>query len=577
MKSLSGKPGLYRGLLRNMSASPHTFTLLILIGLALVLPSLGAGLFADDFLHMILANEIQLVQQPDNLSLFHLFSFIDSNPARRLQLFGYSIIPWWVSQDFTLLFFRPLSELTHIIDYRWLTSHIWLMHLHSIAWYGAMLYLLARFYRAFCPERHLAILAFLFFIADATHGFTVGWLANRNAIIAAVFSLAAILLHHHYRETGKTAFLPLSLTCITASFLSAETGIVVGVFLLAYALFLDRAGPVRGLLNLLPALAIFLCWITLYKHYGYGAYGNKAYYVDPLSSPALFLQNLPAKLLHSLAIHFNPLPVHLIKPFPVLMNISGIIYLTLLLIPVFTGSSRHYRFFLTSLLLCIIPITSAELQDRNMLFTGIASAPLLAFCIRHLHRHRPALVARAGIFIILFFHLLVSGLLMLPTSYAPKIMAQSSITAARSLPADITSSHVITLGIPMFDASYLAAIRRTEHRALPLRLWNVTTQNRDMEIKKSSSHRFIIRNPHGLLGGLDFMLRDMAFDPINTGERFNLDEALLTITRLNTQGTPVEAIIDISPTVNPDSIDLYWYNGRELEPFSLAEGESRSF
>lgn len=568
---------MYKTLFDTFARSRHAFFITACIGIALVLPSLAAGLFADDFLHYVLIREGNLVKQPNNISLFHLFSFIDTDPQRRIQLFGFSITPWWVSNQFSLLFFRPLSEITHYVDYTLLSQHIPLMHLHSIIWYAVLLGLVAYCYKLFCPSHKIALLAFLFFIADATHGFTVAWLANRNALIAATFSLMALASHHHFRQTGKYPHLLLSLCCITGSFLAAEAGIVAGVFLLAYALYFDKDGRIKGLQYLLPALCIFIIWFSLYKHYGYGAIGNKAYYIDPVESPGLFLHNLPDRLLRTLAIQFNALPIHLYKPYASLMMGLGAFFLIALLVPLFNHASRSYRFYLCILLLSIIPITSGELQDRNMLFVGIAACPLLAEFIRYLHNLRTLWAGKILITLILIFHLMISGLLMLPTSFAPRLMAQSSINTARSLPANITEDAIISFGTPVFDASYTAAIRRTENLALPRQFWNVTTGTPGLQVTRLDDHHFIMENRHGLLSGIDFMLRDLQFDPFRSNETINMNGLQLTIIAVNPQGTPVKAGLAIDRSIAAEHIRLYFWQDRQLKPFSLAAGETKAF
>jgi hypothetical protein len=568
---------MHKNLLARFAESRHAFLILACIGIALVLPSLAAGLFADDFIHYVLIREGHLVKQPDNISLFHLFSFIDTSPERRLQLFGFSLTPWWVSEQFSLLFFRPLSELSHYIDYRFLQNHVPLMHFHSILWYALLLGLITHCYKLFCPTHKVALLAFLLFIADATHGFTVAWLANRNALIAATFSLLALASHHQFRETQKLPYYILSLLSITCSFLAAEAGIVVGVLLLAYALFMDKAGPLKGVQYLLPALAIFIIWFSLYKHYGYGAIGNRAYYIDPVESPALFLQNLPDRMARIIAMQFNILPVHLYKPYPVFMASLGAFFLVALLVPLLRKPSRSYRFFLCILLLSIIPITSSELQDRNMLYVGIAACPLLAELIRYLWHLPQRLLAKGLITLIVLFHIIISALLMLPTSYGPKIMAQNSITAARSLPGDITNNTILSFGIPLLDASYTAAIRRTENLPLPQQFWNVTTSTYGLQVTRIDDHHFIMENSHGLLGGIDLMLRDMTFDPLPVGETVNMNGLLLTIDAVNAAGTPIKATLAIDPSIKPGNIALYYWQASRLLPFNLGAGESRIF
>jgi hypothetical protein len=559
-----------------LSQNKHCFWIAAAIGICLVLPSLGAGFFADDFTQFILINEGNIVKQPNNISLFHLFSFIDSNPERRTQLLGFSITPWWVSQNFSLLFFRPLSEITHYIDYQWLKPNIWLMHLHSLIWYGFLLAALVYFYKIFCSTHKVALLAFLFFVMDSTHGFTVAWLANRNAIIAATFCVLAIIYHHRFRESQKKYDYIFSFLCIAGSFLSAEAGIVVGCFLFSYAIFVDKDGAIKGLTYLLPALCIFIIWFGLYKTYGYGAFGNKAYYIDPIESPTLFLSNLPSRLLHTLSMQFNLLPIHLYKPLPIFNILLGAGLLIVFISVFIFQTLARYRFFTCAMLLAIIPITSSELQDRNMLFVGIAAAAILAEFVRYLYQQQH-LIYRITLVSIIFFHLFISGLMMLPISYAPKLLAQSSIATAKSLPNNINNDYIVALGIPVFDASYLAAIRRTEHLTLPKQFWHLSTQISGLSIERIDSHHFILYNPKGLLGGIDFMLRDMSFDPIFTNETVDLNGLRLTIIELNKKGTPIKINVTINKNIPEQHIKIYALKNRQLTPLILEPGNIKTF
>ena len=58
-------------------------------------------------------------------------------------------IPWWANSELKIAFWRPLTSLTHYIEYRFLENHVWLMHLHSILIYGLVAGMAALLYRRF--------------------------------------------------------------------------------------------------------------------------------------------------------------------------------------------------------------------------------------------------------------------------------------------------------------------------------------------------------------------------------------------------------------------------------------------
>lgn len=570
-------------------ASTHAFYWLVLLGLVLVLPSLFSGFLADDFSHAVLINHPGLLRQPDNLSFFHLFTFITGDVDRRMQLQGLSAIPWWTNANFSLVFWRPLAELTHYVDYA-LLKFSFLMHLHSLLWYAVLLVLIAKVYQTFCSSRLVAILAFLLFVVDATHGFTVAWLANRNALMAAVFSLVALLSHHKFRESAQFIYLGLSLVAIACSFLSAEAGISVGILLLAYAVFLDKNRGIKSLAWLLPALLVFLLWAFFYIKYHYGAFGNKAYYVDLLSSPIYYLDHFVVRFPVALAMQFNVIPLHFIGIQQVAVGV--VIFVLLLGLALFTRDRRFY-FFLSISFLAVIPIASAEIQERNMLFVGIAACPVLAKAILLIWRTLRAsthkikrLVLSVFLILLLSGHILLSALIMLPMSYAPKLVATPAILGARSLPEDITGQFIVSLGMPLFDAGFLTAIRWAEQKTFPSRFWNVSTKLENSSITRIDDNHWLVKRDLGLLGGVDFLLRDQHLNPIQVGERHDLGGMFVEVKAVNSHHVPTQLLLtryevamDDMKGDGVDSVDshIYYWEKQRLIPLTLAVGEIRSF
>ena len=577
---------IFQQVMRFFHAS-NSYYYLLGLGLLLLIPSLFSGFFADDFSHAVLINNPDVIKQPDNLSLFHLFTFITEDTFRREQLQAISALPWWVNPEFKLMFFRPLAELTHYLDYQ-VINVAWVMHLQSLLWYGLLLFLVARLYQSFCQRHTVAVLAFLLFVVDATHGFTVAWLANRNAVMAAVFSMAAVLLHHQGYAQGEVqgSLLKrgLSVVMIICSFLSAEAGISVGIYLFFYALFLDQAGWKKGLLKLLPALLVFLTWAWVYHSYGYGALGNKAYYVNLVSMPGFFVENFIHRFPHAMAIQFNLLPLHMLGAPSWLLITIGTAAFVVLAVFVWAMQLRSLAFFFATMVVAIIPIASAEVQERNMLFVGIAAAPVLAQLMAFLWQQIKC--ARQRIIVILssivlltlvIFHVFISALLMIPTAYAPKLVAQPAIDTALSLSDDIADKQVISLGTPLFEAGFLSSIRWAASKPLPQRFWNVSTQLKGSSVFRVDENTLEVENENGLLAGLDFLLRDKLLDPIAVGEFHQIKELSIEVLAVNDDSVPIRLRVVAEQSLDNEQIHIVYWQDRTLKSLQLNIGERRVF
>src|SRR5262249_31088230 len=129
--------------------------------------------------------------------------------------------------------------------------------------------------------------AILLFAVDDAHAMPVGWIANRNSLIATSFGVAAVIVHDRWRRDGWRAGSVLAPILFAVALCSKEEGIATVAYLAAYALFLDRAGRARGCLSLSPYAAIVIVWRWLRASWGYGVW-DMGLYVDPLAEPGRF-------------------------------------------------------------------------------------------------------------------------------------------------------------------------------------------------------------------------------------------------------------------------------------------------
>jgi hypothetical protein len=251
----------------------------VVLGLALGLPSLFLGVYADDAMLVYRLRAGGAATQ-----LYHLLSWSTPQPWLR---------PWWASPRFHTDFFRPLSGLSFQLDERLWPGCGVLPHLHSLLWWALVMLLAARLLSRLLPPK-TALLALLLFAVDDGHWMPMAWLANRHAALAAAAVLAGVLAHLRWRDQGWRPGLPLSLVAYAAGLGAGEAALQPLAYLFADELF--GTAPPRGRwLRLLPATALLLTYGAVRHSLGAGVGGSGVYF-DPLADPSGFLTVLPSRL-----------------------------------------------------------------------------------------------------------------------------------------------------------------------------------------------------------------------------------------------------------------------------------------
>ena len=121
---------LYRGLKRVLSR-PNADRIVVVIASRCSAFSLNTGLSADDYIHKLIATGARALPAfaRDPLDMYR---FTGGEQTRALMREG--VLSWWEDPEAKLAFFRPLSALTHYIDYTLWPEQAWAMHLHSMLW-----------------------------------------------------------------------------------------------------------------------------------------------------------------------------------------------------------------------------------------------------------------------------------------------------------------------------------------------------------------------------------------------------------------------------------------------------------
>ena len=250
--------------------------------IVLVLPSVRAGLHADD--HVILGILSGTLREgyPARLDIFNFF-----DPARRHHLVDLGVLPWWTDPHVQMAFWRPASAVTH-----WLDAALWprrppLMHLQSVLWYGALVAATAFMYRRLLP-RAAAVVAAILYAVDGAHAEAVTWISARNMLVGALFGTLALVLYDQWRRDGRRVTGFLGPVCFGLALLSTEGAVAIFAYFVAYALVLERGTWGRRLAALIPCAAVAVVWKGAYTWLGYGVFAVAPAYRNPVREPLQF-------------------------------------------------------------------------------------------------------------------------------------------------------------------------------------------------------------------------------------------------------------------------------------------------
>ena len=349
----------------------------------LLAPSLRIGLVVDDYViravEMGYAPELTAPMKP-----FDAFRFSDGTNVTSLMNQG--AIPWWASPKFKLAFFRPLASASHWLDHRLFPGSPAAMHAVSIVWVAATVIVACALYRRILGAGWPAGLAALFFALDPGHAVAGGWIATRNAVLAAFFGLAALYAHDRWRRDGDRRAGLVAPILTALSLASGESGAATLAILFAYVVVFDGPDLAARARAIAPTAAVGLVWAALYRGLGCGT-SHSAMYADPLGSPATYLKKAAVTIPINLGARLGG-PSAAIATFlaertlPVLALVGLALAVALLLALGPLRRTPAARFLAIAALLTALPIAGTLPSDRNLFFVGFAALGLLALAVQ---------------------------------------------------------------------------------------------------------------------------------------------------------------------------------------------------
>jgi hypothetical protein len=551
------------------------------LSIMLALPSLGNGWILDDYDHRTVllgrSRFRDLLGTPSEM-----FRFFRGDPERTGRLMDVGLFPWWTYPGLKAEFLQALTVLTHRLDYALWPDSPALMHAQSLFWLGAAVAATALFYRRMFGANWVAGVAALLFAADDARGATVGFLANRNVLVAATFGVSSLIAHDRARRDGSRAARLLAPLLLLGALFSKEEGIGTCAYLAAYALFVDPRGRWRGGLALWPYAVAVVAWATLRASWGYGV-RDVGLYIDPLTDTGRYLAAAAGRLPVLLLGQWSPIPADLsvlLRP-PLSAAFAwfaaafvGVLFLAMA--PLLRRDPLA-RFWAAGMVLAAIPVGATIPMDRLLTFAGIGASGLLAQFLgsvlaaegtpRGLHWRTPAkvlawsLVAVHAVLAPIVFPLRAANPL------GPRWVEQRLyVRLAPGL--DLEDRTVVIVNAPSpVNASYLILRRELDGLSVPRHTRVLAPAIPSVTIRRLDARTLAIRPRGGYLRwALDQVFRSER-RPFAPGEQVRLTGMTVTIRSLTADGRPAEATFRFDEPLESPSLLWLCFRGGGFEPF----------
>ncbi len=564
---------------------------------AIVLPVVAVGLLLvatavfepvrDDYFHrQLLTADMSAPHAAQSL-----FSFSRSlDDFATLKRDGY--VPWWVSDQLQLNFWRPLAALTHWIDYQlWPDSWV-AMHLQNIFWFMVSCLLFGLLVDQLGGRGLVLWLAMLIYAFDPNHFVAIGWIANRNILIATCFGLAALLALQRWNQSSRLFFLLLTALLYACALLAAEGGVATLGLLMVF-LLVFQTQPISARFAVLAILmGVTVVWRVVYETLDYGA-KSTAMYLDPIGQFPEFLAQLWVNGSTLLFEQISRVPTYAMSLSPsvltvqVWINITVLMLLVLLLLPLL----KRQKLALFGLLggtIAVIPMcASAITGGRLLIIPGVGLSLFMAVWYG-------AVLSGTGVFAKHKMHLFLLkavtfisvGVVALTTVLGWYYKAEASLVRSYgSLPPHINilsddraHKNLLLINPPVFfDLMYLPLMADYFGLSQPEKILSLVPGRTSFQIQVVGDSTLLVSNASGLLVNSTapwyqthqaplhraFLYRraDSFFGSaamtVNTS--FTTSLATIVIEEVNAEQDPtrIKVLLNV-PLTDPHWVVLYW-------------------
>ena len=489
--------------------------LLVLVSLAYNWYYLRGGFQADDYIFLDMLRQ-------DPLPYSRWLGFWSTFDVPALT----SI--WWFEggSGETGGFWRPLPALliegsVRLFGERALPLHLLSIVVHGLV--GGTLFLLVR---RVTGRPLLALLAGLLFLSCEDHSMGVGWISTVTDLVCVLFVNLSLLGHALWLERRRPWSLAASLAALVPALLSKESAVVAPVLLALMTLAMPRGGEVElprlnlsslksraagflgDWLSWVPAVALLVVYLVLYKLLGFGGI-NSGMYIDPLDHPGRYVAHLVEHLPVMWLATLSPVPPSLAMFMPEtipLLAAAGAVAFVLWLAGLWSmRRSALVAWAMAVYILALLPQMSTDAAERGLYFPAVGSSILLALLliqVGFLARRVGAAAARSSILTriigwAVLLVVLVPGVILsaaMPFMYLPSFERPSK-DAAIIFPyvEDKHPDHILLLNTPgAFHTFYMSPIV-AYHTGRNIDLRVLSSMNGVVSVERVDDHSFVLR------------------------------------------------------------------------------------
>ena len=483
------------------------------------------------------------------------------------------MVGWWTDPELSIALLRPVSVATHLLDHALAPRAFWFQHLHSLAWYGLSVLVVAWIYRRIHPEAAaMAGLAALLFAVEDAHAMNAGWLANRHAIICLAAGGLAFLAHLRWRGSGATGWLLAALAILAVGLLCGEATLGAAAYLVAWQLCLDRGSWRRRLLGIAPYALLVAAWRMVYNYLGYGISGSDLY-VDPGRDPLEFLLALLERWPVLMLGQWLQAPVDATVMLPRALQLAWLpaallccAALAWLLMPLLRRSPQA-RFWALGMAMALVPLCAAFPMDRLLVFAGVGAFALLALLAGDcgwLGAAPASSVTRPRRWIcggLLLLHLPLAALMLVGRTATLPLFGQMFRAATDTAPVDeaIQEQLLIFVTGHAFPSAYLPIIRHVEGELVPARTTLLANFITDCRVSREDEHTLVLEPEQGWLVDPIDGLERRSDVPFQEGEIISMPDYSVDLRRVTADGRPAVAAFTFhQPLEDPGYRWLAW-------------------
>jgi hypothetical protein len=561
----------------------HKHLPLIVAGLAilLTLPALRVGLIIDDFFIRV------VVRQPESIpiSIAHpldTYSFLKGDPEYMLEAIDFGVLPWWVDPTNKGRFWRPITSLTLFADHRFWPDQIWLMHVQSILWFGALVLAAAFAFRKVMGTTAAAGLAGLMFAIEEAHAVPAAWCANRNSVLACLFGVLAFSFHYSWRKEGKYTKGIAAVIFFAAAILSAEAGFAIMGYIASYAFIMEKGPWKKRLLSLVPYAVVTIIWRAVWIGLDYGV--SMPLYKDPIQDPWLFIKRcifgLPQMITGQFA--FPPAEVQafaaIFKPWTLVFSLGFAVIIFFIFWPLIK-TNRTARFFALGAFFALGPFCTTIAQTRNLMFAGIGAFGLLAlwFTERPSHPVRPR-TQKVVLWFFIILHLILAPILLIVSSAFPMGPLEKFQEYAYAYPdlEGIEKQDLIVVNHPgPFGMLMFLGDRAINGDPLPAHTRVLCQGLTPITLKRTSLTELHLSAKGGITDAFSHMVSSVS-EEMKQGKELKLTGMTVKVHKMNSAGTiPLEAVFTFDKNLEDPSYRWFVWSDKAFVPFTLpAVGET---